>query len=134
MPEKVTLVVFSGEMDKVIPAFNIAIGAASFATGDAVYYSATHPGGSFDRTEYLSTVFNWAVWGAAAGATAYMAPGLVGYGLSMAGTDAIGTAVWPRLLTWRGVDPLTVQPQARPLMNADRHDNPRGGGVCGHSS
>ena len=29
MPEKATLVVFSGEMDKALAAFNIAIGAAS---------------------------------------------------------------------------------------------------------
>ncbi len=34
------------------------------------------------------------LWGASAGLTVYMLPGLVGYGMTLAGTDMIGAAVW----------------------------------------
>jgi len=71
-----------------------AIGASLFAMGGAIHYTATHPGASFDRWEYLSEVVGWGAWGAVGGATAYMLPELVGYGLSAAGIDVIGTAVW----------------------------------------
>jgi peroxiredoxin family protein len=39
MPEKVTLVVFSGEMDKVLAAFNIAIGAASMGMEVSMFFT-----------------------------------------------------------------------------------------------
>ena len=39
MPEKVTLVVFSGEMDKVLAAFNIAIGAASMEMEVSMFFT-----------------------------------------------------------------------------------------------
>ena len=39
MPEKVTLVVFSGEMDKAIAAFNIAIGAASMGMEVSMFFT-----------------------------------------------------------------------------------------------
>ena len=39
MPEKVTLVVFSGEMDKALAAFNIAIGAASMGMEVSMFFT-----------------------------------------------------------------------------------------------
>jgi len=39
MPEKVTLVVFSGEMDKALAAFNIAIGAASMGMEVTMFFT-----------------------------------------------------------------------------------------------
>ena len=39
MPEKVTLVVFSGEMDKALAAFNIAIGAASMEMEVSMFFT-----------------------------------------------------------------------------------------------
>jgi peroxiredoxin family protein len=39
MAEKVTLVVFSGEMDKAIAAFNIAIGAASMGMEVSMFFT-----------------------------------------------------------------------------------------------
>jgi peroxiredoxin family protein len=39
MPEKVTLVVFSGEMDKAMAAFNIAIGAASMGMEVSMFFT-----------------------------------------------------------------------------------------------
>ena len=39
MPEKVTLVVFSGEMDKALAAFNIAIGAASMGIEVSMFFT-----------------------------------------------------------------------------------------------
>lgn len=39
MPQKVTLVVFSGEMDKAIAAFNIAIGAASMGMEVSMFFT-----------------------------------------------------------------------------------------------
>lgn len=39
MPEKVTLVVFSGELDKVLAAFNIAIGAASSGMEVSIFFT-----------------------------------------------------------------------------------------------
>ena len=39
MPEKVTLVVFSGEMDKALSAFNIAIGAASMGMEVSMFFT-----------------------------------------------------------------------------------------------
>jgi peroxiredoxin family protein len=39
MPEKVTLVVFSGELDKAIAAFNIAIGAASMGMEVSMFFT-----------------------------------------------------------------------------------------------
>jgi len=39
MPEKVTLVVFSGEMDKALVAFNIAIGAASMGMDVSMFFT-----------------------------------------------------------------------------------------------
>jgi hypothetical protein len=72
----------------------VAIGASLFAMGGAVYYSATHPGASFDRWDYLAAVGGAGVTGAAVGYGVYLAPAAVGYGMSAAGMDAIGTAVW----------------------------------------
>ena len=39
MPEKVTLVVFSGELDKALAAFNIAIGAASSGMEVSMFFT-----------------------------------------------------------------------------------------------
>ena len=39
MPEKVTLVIFSGEMDKALAAFNIAIGAASMGMEVSMFFT-----------------------------------------------------------------------------------------------
>jgi peroxiredoxin family protein len=39
MPEKVTLVVFSGELDKALAAFNIAIGAASMGMEVSMFFT-----------------------------------------------------------------------------------------------
>ncbi|TET37581.1 MAG: hypothetical protein E3J65_06335, partial [Dehalococcoidia bacterium] len=39
MPEKITLVVFSGEMDKALAAFNIAIGAASMGMEVSMFFT-----------------------------------------------------------------------------------------------
>ena len=39
MPEKVTLIVFSGEMDKALAAFNIAIGAASMGMEVSMFFT-----------------------------------------------------------------------------------------------
>jgi len=39
MPEKVTLVVFSGELDKALAAFNIAIGAASSGMDVSMFFT-----------------------------------------------------------------------------------------------
>ena len=39
MPEKVTLVVFSGELDRVLAAFNIAIGAASSGMEVSMFFT-----------------------------------------------------------------------------------------------
>ena len=39
MPEKVTLVIFSGEMDKALAAFNIAIGAASMGMEVSIFFT-----------------------------------------------------------------------------------------------
>jgi peroxiredoxin family protein len=39
MPEKVTLVMFSGEMDKALAAFNIAIGAASMGMEVSMFFT-----------------------------------------------------------------------------------------------
>ena len=39
MPEKVTLVVFSGELDKALAAFNIAIGAASAGMEVSMFFT-----------------------------------------------------------------------------------------------
>ena len=39
MPEKVTLAVFSGEMDKALAAFNIAIGAASMGMEVSMFFT-----------------------------------------------------------------------------------------------
>ncbi len=39
MPEKVTLVIFSGEMDKAQAAFNIAIGAASMGMEVSMFFT-----------------------------------------------------------------------------------------------
>ena len=39
MPEKVTLVVFSGELDKALAAFNIAIGAASMGMEVSIFFT-----------------------------------------------------------------------------------------------
>lgn len=39
MPEKVTLVVFSGEMDKALAAFNIAVGAASMGMEVSMFFT-----------------------------------------------------------------------------------------------
>ena len=39
MPEKVTLVVFSGEMDKALAAFNIAIGAAAMGMEVSMFFT-----------------------------------------------------------------------------------------------
>ncbi len=39
MPEKVTLVVFSGDMDKALAAFNIAIGAASMGMEVSMFFT-----------------------------------------------------------------------------------------------
>lgn len=39
MPEKVTLVIFSGEMDKAQAAFNIAIGAASMGMEVSIFFT-----------------------------------------------------------------------------------------------
>ena len=39
MPEKVTLVVFSGEMDKALAAFNIAIGTASMGMEVSMFFT-----------------------------------------------------------------------------------------------
>jgi RHS repeat-associated protein len=72
----------------------VAIGASLFAMGGAVYYSATHPGASFDRWDYLAAVGGAGITGAAVGYGVYLAPAAVGYGISAAGMDAIGTAVW----------------------------------------
>jgi hypothetical protein len=72
----------------------MAIGASLFATGGAVYYTATHPGASFDRWDYLAAVMGAGVQGAVLGAAVYLAPAAVGSGMSAAGMDAIGTAVW----------------------------------------
>jgi hypothetical protein len=53
----------------------MAIGAAVFGAGSAVVYSATHPGGSWNQDEYLSTVWRWTLRGGVAGA---LAAGIVG--------------------------------------------------------
>ncbi len=39
MPEKVTLVVFSGDLDKALAAFNIAIGAASMGMEVSMFFT-----------------------------------------------------------------------------------------------
>ncbi len=39
MPEKVTMVVFSGELDKALAAFNIAIGAASSGMDVSMFFT-----------------------------------------------------------------------------------------------
>jgi len=39
MPEKVTLVMFSGDMDKALAAFNIAIGAASMGMEVSMFFT-----------------------------------------------------------------------------------------------
>ncbi len=39
MPEKVTLIVFSGEMDKALAAFNLAIGAASMGMEVSMFFT-----------------------------------------------------------------------------------------------
>jgi peroxiredoxin family protein len=39
MPDKVTLVVFSGELDKVLAAFNIAVGAASSGMEVSMFFT-----------------------------------------------------------------------------------------------
>ena len=39
MPEKATIVVFSGEMDKALSAFNIAIGAASMGMEVSMFFT-----------------------------------------------------------------------------------------------
>lgn len=39
MPEKVTLVVFSGELDKALAAFNIAIGAAAMGMDVSMFFT-----------------------------------------------------------------------------------------------
>jgi len=39
MPEKITLVIFSGEMDRALAAFNIAIGAASMGMEVSMFFT-----------------------------------------------------------------------------------------------
>jgi len=39
MPEKVTMVMFSGEMDKALAAFNIAIGATSMGMEVSMFFT-----------------------------------------------------------------------------------------------
>ncbi len=59
------------------PLCFVAIGASLFAMGSAIHYTATHPGASFDRAEYLSTVWHWTKWGGVGGAAfAAIGPGL----------------------------------------------------------
>jgi RHS repeat-associated protein len=50
------------------PLCFVAIGASLAAMGGAIHYTATHPGASFDRGEYLSTVWRWTKWGGVGGA------------------------------------------------------------------
>jgi hypothetical protein len=59
--------------------------------GGAIHYTATHPGASFDRAEYLSTVLRWGAWGGFAGA---------GYGaLFYGGSVVLGTTTVRQLFS-----------------------------------
>ena len=71
-----------------MPLLFIGFGALA---GGGLYAFHLHYTGEQYNTADLVT---WMAWGAFAGATFYMLPHLVGYGLSLAGMDVIGTAVW----------------------------------------
>jgi RHS repeat-associated protein/uncharacterized repeat protein (TIGR01451 family) len=78
----------SGHCAVCLPLLFLAGGAL---VGELAYAGHLYYTGEQANTTDLAT---WMAWGVVAGATAYIAPELVGYGMSMAGTDAIGTAVW----------------------------------------
>ncbi len=78
----------SGHCPACVPLLFIAGGtlAGELAYAGHLYYTG--------QQANAVDLANWMVWGGFAGATLYMAPAAVGYGMSAAGMDAIGTAVW----------------------------------------
>ncbi len=71
-----------------VPLLFIAGGALA---GELAYAGHLYYTGEQANAADLLT---WMAWGAFAGATVYVTPHLAGYGLSLAGMDVIGTAVW----------------------------------------